>query len=73
MRSPVPPPPALQVVDRAMSLLLELSQARRSALRSAEDARGAVEAAYLQVGERRRRGGGPLGWFEVQVLQAVVV
>ncbi len=36
-----------QVVDRAMSLLLELSQARRAALRSGEDARRAMESAYL--------------------------
>ncbi|GIL98929.1 hypothetical protein Vretimale_4247, partial [Volvox reticuliferus] len=35
-----------QVVDRAMSLLLELSQARRCALRNAEDARRAMDTAF---------------------------
>ncbi|KAG2497986.1 hypothetical protein HYH03_004245 [Edaphochlamys debaryana] len=35
-----------QLVDRAMALLQELSQARRSALRNAEDSRRAMEAAY---------------------------
>ncbi|KAG2448660.1 hypothetical protein HYH02_006017 [Chlamydomonas schloesseri] len=36
-----------QVVDRAMSLLLELSQARRQALRAGEDSRSAMEAAFV--------------------------
>ncbi|GIL43563.1 hypothetical protein Vafri_1199, partial [Volvox africanus] len=35
-----------QVVDRAMSLLLELSQARRCALRNAEDAQRAMDTAF---------------------------
>lgn len=38
-----------QVVDRAMALLVELAQARRIALRSGEDARRALETAYLEA------------------------
>jgi hypothetical protein len=46
--TPRPPPHTrTQVVDRAMSLLLELSQARRQALRAGEDSRAAMEAAFV--------------------------
>ena len=42
---PVPP----QVVDQAMSLLTELQQVRRVALRNLEDAQHAVETSFLEA------------------------